>query len=167
MKFISYTKWELYYQFKMSKHPIFSAISREDIRKIQEYADVIDTVEYEGLTPLMFASYNGKINSVDIMIELGAGINYTASWSPYYDSDSELEDASTLYKGIKTYDTPLIIAAKRGHLDIIKLLIKRGARVTAEGVLIGTRNDDIEIVNLFLKELKRKTLRLTRNIDIL
>ena len=60
----------------------------------------------EALPPLMRAAWNGRVEEVRRLLKEGANVNETISLLGY---------------------TPLLFAAERGHLDVIKVLLDAGA----------------------------------------
>ena len=67
--------------------------------------DVINECDYEERTPLHWAAYNGKRDTMEILLDRGANIN--------------VQDSAKR--------TPLIYCAHFGHYDCVKLLLERGA----------------------------------------
>lgn len=68
--------------------------------------------DYNGCTPLMYASYIGDLDLVKILIEKGADVN------------------------IKNIDkkTALMIATQYDHLEIIKILIENGVKINTKDI---------------------------------
>ena len=82
----------------------------------------IKYVDFEyGETPLLhaIATYRGDLSMVQLLLDHGANINYRND-RPYFDGPPNHD---TEWNGI----SPLILASESGHLDVVKLLIKRGA----------------------------------------
>jgi len=73
------------------------------------FRNIVDVnhADFDGNTPLIAASINGKIETVTLLIENGADVNQDNNYG----------------------NTPLILASLRGHTETAKLLIKNGAIV--------------------------------------
>ena len=107
---------------------------------IENGAD-IDKGRNDNQTPLMIAAQKGHVSVATFLIEHGANVDLqdengnTALHHTLYGSDVSCEILSCLtgsgadVNGVnKVKHTPLMIAAKRGHLNALTLLIKHGAQ---------------------------------------
>ena len=70
-----------------------------------EVKDIINSGEYSGWTPLLYATFNQKVKAMELILDHGGDIDLA-------DSD-----------GV----TPLILASEYGLTDCVELLINRGA----------------------------------------
>jgi len=107
-----------------------------------------------GFTPLMAATTHGHTEIVKILLDRGADVNAISgttafSWTAYDGSSSE----SGIYGGL----TALMIAARDGYADIVKLLLEKEADINIKDVNGKTvlqwaeKNNHSEIIKL-LKE---------------
>jgi len=84
-----------------------------------------------GQTPLFFACQEGHENIVKYLVEHGADINKEYNTEGYigrFEREIFLEDYN-----ITTYgQTPLFIACKKGHINIVKYLAEHGADINKE-----------------------------------
>jgi hypothetical protein len=69
----------------------------------------VNTADWRGYTPLMWASASGHLETARFLLENGAGVERRA----------------------KDGSTALIVAAGNGSLDMVRLLLSRGANVSA------------------------------------
>lgn len=82
---------------------------------VKEYSTDIHSVESSsGMTALGYACLNGKLNAVKFLVEKGADIN-----GKYRDDKS-----------------PLILAVKGNHLQVVRFLCDRGANLTTDNPLL-------------------------------
>ncbi|KAM7432894.1 Protein fem-1 B [Porites harrisoni] len=114
--------------------------SCEILRGLIENGADIDKGRNDNQTPLMIAAQKGHVSVATFLIEHGANVDLqdengnTALHHTLYGSDVSCEILSCLtgsgadVNGVnKVKHTPLMIAAKRGHLNALTLLIKHGA----------------------------------------
>ena len=114
--------------------------SCEILRCLIENGADIDKGRNDNQTPLMIAAQKGHVSVATFLIEHGANVDLqdengnTALHHTLYGSDVSCEILSCLtgsgadVNGVnKVKHTPLMIAAKRGHLNALTLLIKHGA----------------------------------------
>lgn len=93
--------------------PLHEASSRglcEAIAALLQHGAVMDNVDKKGATPLVLAIRYCKLSSVDVLVDAGADVNRR----------NEIDDL-----------TPLDVAISCGKLDMIKVLLRHGARVDA------------------------------------
>lgn len=91
-----------------------------------------------GDTPLMLAAYNGKIDALDALLAGGARINLPGWTALHYAvfADRTEAVAELLQKGADVNarapnkQTPLMLAAKSGNIEIAKLLLDAKADTT-------------------------------------
>ena len=116
--------------------------SCEILRCLIENGADIDKVRNDNQTPLMIAAQKGHVSVATFLIEHGANVDLqdengnTALHHTLYGSDVSCEILSCLtgsgadVNGVnKVKHTPLMIAAIRGHINALTLLIKHGADV--------------------------------------
>ena len=114
--------------------------SCEILRCLIENGTDIDKGRNDNQIPLMVAAQKGHVSVATFLIEHGANVDLqdengnTALHHTLYGSDVSCEILSCLtgsgadVNGVnKVKHTPLMIAAKRGHLNALTLLIKHGA----------------------------------------
>ena len=114
--------------------------SCEILRCLIENGADIDKGRNDNQTPLMIAAQKGHVSVATFLIEHGANVDLqdengnTTLHHTLYGSDVSCEILSCLtgsgadVNGVnKVKHTPLMIAAKRGHLNALTLLIKHGA----------------------------------------
>ena len=128
---------------------LFSAINRDDFEKVKEYIkeaehrhiknEILNNEKYS-MKPMHSATYIGNLKVLQFLCDSGADVNTTIS-SRYLSTplhiaaiNGKLEIAqflldrdaninATNYKGF----TPLYLAFNHCHLDMVKLLLCRGA----------------------------------------
>lgn len=106
----------------------------------------IDERDSEGFTPVMCAAYNGHIETFELLLKSGADIKLInqANENALILSISKgcfkivellikaCSDLDYINSRNKRGETSLMIAARRGHRDIVDLLIKSGAQVNLQ-----------------------------------
>ncbi|KAF0720286.1 Aste57867_430 [Aphanomyces stellatus] len=108
---------------------------------LQADAAAIDLKDYTGRTPLYLASEAGKLELVkllvankvrgDIVTEGGMGPLHVASWNGHLAVVKVLVDHCDLNLKACLGSTPLDMAASRGKLDIVRLLVAKKVDVQA------------------------------------
>lgn len=81
----------------------------------------INTVKRRKISPLIRAIYKKDINMINLLLDYGADINLKI------DSKNHANNAFRKYYYYFEFDTPLSVALETHNLDIIKLLVCRGA----------------------------------------
>jgi ankyrin repeat protein len=108
------------------------------IRRRLSLGEGLHEYDHEGLQPLHAAAESGRAESVELLLDLGAGIE-ARTWPFYYDEvethwDGEklsYEAAGKRFNQRPDGGTALHLAAEYGHLEVIRVLLGRGARVSA------------------------------------
>ena len=123
----------------------FQAALEGDITKIEtalKSGIAVDVKDAEQRTGLMLAAYNGHHRIVKLLIEKGADVNQTdtnnrsalmfASTGPFIPTVTELLNAGAdpnIADNVEQW-TAVMMAASEGQLEVLKLLIDRGADLT-------------------------------------
>ncbi|OON16875.1 ankyrin repeat protein, partial [Opisthorchis viverrini] len=106
----------------------------------------LENQDHDAYTPLLLAAAKGNVEVTQILIEAGANImaqEKTAKGIVYLCAETNEVDvlrlilnhpkAKELIELPNIYDdTPLHIAAKNGHSEIVKLLLENGAKVSSK-----------------------------------
>jgi ankyrin repeat protein len=113
---------------------------------LENNADLTPKGEYD-LLPLHFASFKGHIAATELLIERGSDIaaKTTTGKTPLYlaveNNKRDMVDCLTRKLTTSQIDsadtenfTPLHIAALNGNVEIVKLLLAKGANVHAKGL---------------------------------
>ena len=103
-----------------STAPLNRAASRGDAASLKAQLDKGADPNMRGIvgeTPLMSAAFSGSRQAVEVLLAAGADVN--ARWR---------------------YGTPLSYAAQRGHTDIVRLLLDRGAQCDDQAVEAAKEN---------------------------
>lgn len=117
------------------------AIERGNMDVIELFLNADVPIDYRfegGQTPLIVAAINGKGDVVRYFIGSGAKINardagyYTAlHWAAFYNHTHLMDDlcnAGAQINAVQNSDsTPLSLAVTRGHINAVRLLLKRQA----------------------------------------
>lgn len=103
----------------------------EVITLLEGYHD-INIKDREGYTLLMLAVMSNNLNMVTLLLEHGADINVGMDYDKDYHT---LKTFRTRYfinkKECEIYKTPLILAAKEGNCDMMKLLLDNDAKINS------------------------------------
>ena len=98
-----------------------------------ELVDYINMLSFSGGSSAMFAAAGGHANCTERLISLGADVNKIAKATPEYLEKLEADIAA----GVNQNDEPhvdgvtgLHVAAQRGHLEVVDLLLAAGADPT-------------------------------------
>src|SRR5437870_4061661 len=96
----------------------------------------IDQRDEHGMTALMVAARDGRLDQVERLIAKGANVNAAVPTRDLRELIAFISWMQELPKSDIGY-TPLMYAAQGGHLDVAQLLIRKGANVNA-----ATRDND-------------------------
>ena len=117
----------------------FRAAIKGDLPTIQRLltsqSNIINVTNEFGITPLMIASFCGRLEVVKVLIQAGANVNAT-------DKDGT---------------TALMIASFFGHLEVVNTLIGAGANVNATyhngdtALMAASDNGHLEVVNALIQ----------------
>jgi ankyrin repeat protein len=104
-------------------------------------ADVNHNSRDHGWSPLHYAAYNGKVNSIKALLSCGADVHRRDhGWTPLHHASNNgyADVVRLLVAGGATVDavsshnqTPLHIASVFGHVDVVHVLLANGADVDA------------------------------------
>lgn len=134
--------------FEFITNSIVDASTRADVVRLDSLLQGRINFEYtdiDGVSPLMMAAANGKTNIVEYLISKGAYVgrqSLNGKW------------------------TALEAAAGCGHIDIVKLLLKRGAKTDYRDyyttpLIVAAKNKHADIVELLLDAGARRSCRAT------
>jgi len=104
----------------------------------------IEAVTVHSRTPLMLAARSDQTNIMDLLVEHGANIHatdYELATALHLAAEEGASDCvwSLLHTNIsvntqtRTGDTPLMKAARGGHAEVLKYMIRHGADITLRG----------------------------------
>ncbi len=146
------------YALMTHEEALLRAIDRNDLKKVSELlADATDANyrdSLSGITPLLKASYRGRLAIVKQLVEHGADIDDVPWGLPelrigYVNiATSDRPLARTATRG----DTPLITAIRQRHSDVATFLIEQGAhpalpnRINETPGLLAARFGDVAVM---------------------
>lgn len=108
---------------------------------------VINSHDSEGKSPLQLSIINNNIDVVEFLIAEGAYIN---------------TDPNTNYSKLDEL-SPLSYACNHGNMEIIKLLLQKGANVDANAASFATENGKFDVLKLLLRKnpdaLNKKSIK--------
>lgn len=109
----------------------------ELLRIVNTNSDTVNSINEQGYTPLVLATYYGNYNTMKLLIEYGASINYsssqgTALCGAAYKGDSTatnilLRNNANPNIGDQNGTTPLLFATLFSHTEVAILLCSKGA----------------------------------------
>ncbi len=116
--------------------------SVDDIKEALEAGANIEVVDGKGMSPLVWASLRGNLQSVSLLLERGANVNSQnrSGWTPLIQASAHghlaivkvlLDNGADVNKATAYDESALMFAAGEGYLDIVELLTKNGADVSA------------------------------------
>lgn len=121
------------------QHGLFLALrggSAKAFRTLMQHPDVkVESSNAAGETPLMMAALRADLDAMKALIARGALV-VRPGWSPLHYAASSpsvapvrflLEQGATVDARAPNGNTPLMLAARFGHEDSVKLLLERGA----------------------------------------
>lgn len=124
---------------------IYDAALNGDIQMIKSFIKKgfdVNTRDAEGRTMLMFAAFNGHAEVIKLLLKSGAEINAKdklnrsaityAATSPFAEAVKLLLDHHADPNNIDNNEhwTPLMNAAAEGQMEVVKILLERGADAT-------------------------------------
>lgn len=124
--------------------------------------------EHKGLTPLMWAAKEGKLEAVNILLEQHANINSINETGRtaliYAAEEGKADNVALLLKrnanvSIKDKEgnTALILAAANNHIEVVRVLIKNGAAINATNnnkstaLLYAAKANHFEVVKFLIE----------------
>jgi hypothetical protein len=135
-----------------NKNALFSAVLDDDIPKLKEVINKkpdLNVRSVDNVTPLITATIMNHQNVVQILLEANADVNAKdrAGWTALIhfassNNDPELGKAlidakADINAKDKNGTTALIVAAARGNVDFVKVLVEAGADLNAEAKITG------------------------------
>jgi ankyrin repeat protein len=132
-----------------SATPLHVAAQSGDLPKaraiIMDDPSSVNVWDPEGRTPLSVAAQAGRLDLVTLLVDKGAPIdaraNYRgapASTMAFYEDPATVKLLRVKAPVQEVGATPLHIAAKEGHLDVVRFLLERGAAVDGNNDDAGT-----------------------------
>ena len=111
-----------------------------------------------GWTALALASTHGHSEIVRLLVDRGANVQTISKGNPY--KFREYEGFRGSVGGIRFYDfrmTALMLASARGHSEIVKILLDKGAEIHVRdfqdqtALMMASENGHLEVVKVLLK----------------
>lgn len=135
----------------------------ETVKLLLAAAARIDQEDYYGITPLYIAAHEGHANVVKCLIDAGASIDHAIG---DVDEKNLFFHGPTKLFSIDSGSTPLLIAAQKGYVEIVKLLkdaranIGKANRNKVTPLQKATGNGHAEVVKLLLsaKSCSKETI---------
>lgn len=93
--------------------------------------DLVHDFDNEGKTALTHAAIEGKVASLEALIQSGSDVNFIPT-EPEQPISSDFEGKSRLKRARTNYlvkKTPLMFASQNGHLNVVVKLIEHGANI--------------------------------------
>jgi ankyrin repeat protein len=128
------------------KHPIFSAIKENDLDEVKKAiagGEKADVEDFDGRSPLIYASIIGNADIIDYLAEVPVSIVHKDNLG----------------------NSALYYAAERGHVDVVEVLLKKGAMIDTKNrrgitpLMISASQGRNETVQILLKGKADSTLR--------
>jgi len=121
---------------------------------------LVNVEKSNGATPLWIAAEKGHLEVVKLLLEKGAAIEAVRNDGvTRYPGRQELgEHRATVDAAVELGVTSLWIAAQKGHLEVVKLLLERGALIEAKNsknitpLLVAAEEGRFEVVKLLLEK---------------
>ena len=128
-----------------TRAPLIQAAKEGDkqaLRALLQQKVSANSTEADGTTALHWASYRDELESADLLIRAGAGVNAatdlgaTPLWLASQNGSAAmvrrlLEAGANPNAALRLGETPLMVAARSGKPDIVDQLLARGANVNA------------------------------------
>ena len=148
-----FKKLQLIKEYIFRKNKLMDAVFENNISRVEKLIKNGVNIDYksyyswDGSSPLMLACYKGYYDIVKILINNGADVNFTDNYkrTPFYnailDIDIQKKNLNIVIKileillqhGAKKKDivtsngkTPLLVAIKEGHSQIVRFLLQHG-----------------------------------------
>lgn len=107
---------------------------------VHENPDIVNEANDSGFSPLILATYRNQFQTVNLLLELGADVNYlsqegTALHAAAYKGQLEyakllIENGSDVNLLTEQKMSPLIYAVQSKNIELIQLLVNEGADVS-------------------------------------